>query len=203
MIAHIRGHVLSLGAGWVVVEASGLGYRLLCPPSALALCREGNEVSLYTSLIVREDSMTLYGFATCEHRDAFELVQQASGVGPKLALSIVSVWEPDQLADAVMSNNIRALTQVPGIGKKGAEKIIIELREKIAILKTGETTSQPSGSVISMGWVADVSEGLQSLGWNSKDADRACEMIADRVAKNPDMSLSDMMRAALKTLAKA
>lgn len=120
MIAQLRGTVVAVGATWVVVEAGGFGMRALCTPATAGAQRLGRETTLYTSLVVREDSLTLYGFAGADERDSFELVQTASGIGPKIALAVVSTLGPDDLRAAVAGGNVTALTRVPGIGAKGA-----------------------------------------------------------------------------------
>ena len=125
MIAHITGNVVSAGPTWIVVELGGLGLRALTTPSTSAGARPGQPVTLQTSLVVREDSLTLYAFADADERDAFELVQSASGIGPKIALATVSVLPPDALRTAISTANLVALMKVPGIGKKGAERLAV------------------------------------------------------------------------------
>ena len=127
MIASLRGPVLSVGLDHAVVEVGGVGYAVHATPATLAGLRRGEEVRLSTSLIVREDSLTLYGFADAEARDLFGLLQTASGVGPRLALAALAVLSPEQLSDALADGNLTVLTQVPGIGKKSAERLVLEL----------------------------------------------------------------------------
>jgi hypothetical protein len=122
MISHLRGTVSAAGPTWVVLDIGGFGMKVNCPPATAATARPGSEMTLETSLVVREDSLTLHGFATSEDRDAFELVQTASGVGPKLAMAMLSVLSADELAAALSGEDAATLCRVPGIGKKGAAK---------------------------------------------------------------------------------
>lgn len=202
MIAQLRGVPVALGANWAVVEVGGVGFKLWCTPALAAGLRLGSETTLTTSLVVREDSLTLYGFASSAERDAFELIQQTSGIGPKIALATLAVLTPQQLASAIRSENLTALTKVPGIGKKGAQKLVIELRDKIlGLADPGETeaatpdSSQPA-------WREQVSQGLQGLGWSARDADAACDRVAPLVEQDQQIALGSLMKAALQSLAK-
>ncbi len=134
MISSVRGQVLSIGLDHAVIEVGGVGLAVQATPSTLASLRTGTEASLSTTLVVREDSLTLFGFADAEARELFRLLQTVSGVGPKLALAALAVLEPGQLKNALAEANIAVLTQVPGIGRKGAERLIIELRDKVNAL---------------------------------------------------------------------
>ena len=177
---------------------------MACTPSTVASLRPGERTALSTTLIVREDALTLYGFATDTERDTFELLQLASGVGPKLALAALSVLSPAQVVQAIQSGSIGTLIKVPGIGRKGAEKIIIELRDRVAALgvqpdETVDTEPQPPVER----WREQVSTGLQGLGWSAKDAELAVENVADLVTADPQISLGRLMKAALQSLARA
>lgn len=200
MIAQLTGKVVEIGATWVVVDLGGFGVKALCTPAAASGVRMGETTTLWTSLVVREDSLTLYGFADADERDAFELVQSASGIGPKIAQAVVSVLSPAELRAAITSENLVALTKVPGIGRKGAQKMVIELKDKVnalgAIPDLG--TSLPSAP----DWREQVRGGLESLGWSTKDADAACDRIAPLAEDDPEMGVAELMRAALRTLAK-
>ena len=129
MIDRLSGTVVAVGGTWVVLDLSGFGLRALCTPATASAVRVGESATLHTSLVVREDSLTLYGFSDADERDAFELVQSTSGIGPKIALATVSVLAPAQLRVAIASENLVALMKVPGIGRKGAERLVIELRD--------------------------------------------------------------------------
>ena len=204
MIAQLSGKVVALGANWVVLDVGGVGFKVSCPPGTAARLRPAGEATLATSLIVREDSMTLYGFTEPSERDAFELLQTSSGVGPRIALATVSVLSPAQLVAAIRAEDLNTLTKVPGVGRKGAQKMVLDLREKVLTLDVETTTSDagtpaPSGSEP---WREQVSAGLQGLGWSAKDAEAACEKVAGLVADDPTISLGTLMKAALQSLAR-
>ncbi len=201
MIAQIEGTVVAAGATWVLVTVGGVGLRALCTPATASSARLGENIILHTSLVVREDSLTLYGFGSSDERDAFELVQTASGIGPKIASAVVAVLTPDELRTAIMSENLVALTKVPGIGRKGAQKMVIELKDKVQTLGTGEDLPMATESDIS-GWRGQVKSGLESLGWSAAAADAACERVAPLAKDDPSMGVGELMRAALRTLAK-
>ena len=131
MIAAVRGEVLEIGLDHAVVEVGGAGLAVHATPATLAGLRRGEQARLATSLIVREDSLTLFGFADAEERDLFTLLQTVSGVGPRLALATLAVLDPDALRRALADGNATALTRVPGIGRKGAERMVLELRDKV------------------------------------------------------------------------
>ncbi len=195
MIAQLRGNVVAVGATWVVVEAGGFGLRALCTPATAGAQRLGRETTLYTSLVVREDSLTLYGFAGADERDCFELVQTASGIGPKIALAVISTLGPDDLRAAVAGGNVAALTRVPGIGAKGAQRLILELKDKV-----GQLAVAGQQGTLASGWRDQVKAGLEGLGWSSRDADSACDRVA--ALAETETSVAVLMRAALQTLAK-
>lgn len=200
MIAQLSGVVVAAGATWVVMDLHGFGVKALCTPATASSVRIGQPATLATSLVVREDSLTLYGFADPDERDCFELVQSASGIGPKIAQAVVSVLSPDQLRAAVASENIPALTKVPGIGVKGAQRLVIELKDKINTLAA--VGSGVAKAPASDGWREQVKSGLEGLGWSARDAERACESVAALVDEQPDTPVAVLMRAALRSLAK-
>ena len=131
MIAFVRGNVAALTLSSAVVEVGGVGLELMCTPGTIAQLRTGRQATLPTSMVVREDSLTLYGFADEEEKAIFELVQTASGVGPKVAQSIIAVLSPDGVRTAIAGEDVKTLTKVPGIGQKGAQRIILELKDRI------------------------------------------------------------------------
>jgi Holliday junction DNA helicase RuvA len=131
MIASVRGEVLDIALDHVVIEACGVGYKVMATPSTLATLRRGSEARLITAMIVREDSQTLYGFADTEARDLFLTLLGVSGVGPKIALATLAVYDAPSLRQALADGDVTALTRVPGIGKRGAERLVLELRDKI------------------------------------------------------------------------
>lgn len=202
MIDRLTGQVLTAGATSVVISAGGVGLRALCTPATAARLRPGQAGTLFTTLVPREDSLTLYGFSTEAERDAFELVQTASGVGPKLALAIVSVLSPADLVAVVSAEDAKRLTAVPGIGTKGAQKIIIELKDRVASLGVDATTPAATTSSASEQWREQVVGGLQGLGWSLRDAEAACDRVAPLRADDPSLQVPALMRAALRTLAR-
>ncbi len=202
MIAQLTGTVTAVGGTWVVLDLSGFGVRALCTPATVAAVRVGASATLHTSLVVREDSLTLYGFSDADERDAFELVQRASGIGPKIAQAVVSVLPPDELRVAISQGNVAAITRVPGIGPKGAQKMILELKDKVNTLGAlPSLTTQPAAFPVG-DWREQVASGLESLGWGGKDAGAAVERVAHLRDEDPAIGIGELMRAALRSLAK-
>lgn len=201
MIAQLSGTVIAAGATWVVLDLNGFGVRAQCTPATASAVRIGQPATLATSLVVREDSLTLYGFADADERDCFELVQSASGIGPKIAQAVVSVLSPDALRAAIAAENIPVLTKVPGIGVKGAQRLVIELKDKINAL-AAVTSAATSTAAATAHWRDQVKGGLEGLGWSSRDADKACDTVAPLVDDDPATPVAVLMRAALRSLAK-
>ncbi|MEV0087896.1 Holliday junction branch migration protein RuvA [Saccharopolyspora sp. NPDC050642] len=196
MISTVRGPVLSIGLDHAVIEVGGVGMAVHATPVTLAALRRGEEARLWTSLIVREDSLTLYGFADAEARDLFVLLQTASGVGPRLALATLAVLAPDQLCHALADGNLTVLTQVPGIGKKSAERLILELRDKVGVV--AGTAAGPAASADRGRVRSEVSEALVGLGFSAKQAEQSVEAVL--AAGNGDLDTSAVLRKALATL---
>ncbi len=201
MIQQLRGTVIEAGATTFTIDVGGVGFKALTTPATAAGLRLGESTTVHTSLVVREDSMTLFGFDDPGERDAFELVQTASGVGPKLAVAIVSVLSPSELRRAISSEDLGRLCTVPGIGRKGAQKLVIELKDKVLLLAntTDEPKTAPSTTEV---WREQVSEGLQGLGWSTRDAATACDNVAHIVEAEPSIAVGSLMRSALNSLAK-
>ena len=139
MIAAVRGEVLDVALDHTVIEAAGVGYKVMATPATLSTLRRGGEARLITAMIVREDSMTLYGFADGDSRDLFLTLLGVSGVGPKIALATLAVYDATALRRALADGDIGALTRVPGIGKRGAERMVLELRDKIGAVPGGNS----------------------------------------------------------------
>lgn len=198
MIASVRGRAGHVGLDRVVVDVHGVGLLVHTPPSVAASCRPGVEVELATSMIVREDSMTLYGFAAAGERDTFELAQTVTGVGPRVALALLSVLTPEELATAVAADDIATLTKVPGIGKKGAERIALELRGKLPEVPgaggSGADAAAPTG-----GWQDQVAEALVGLGYSSK---QSADAVATVDTDGGPTDVSGALKAALQVLAR-
>jgi Holliday junction DNA helicase RuvA len=199
VIASVRGSVLHAGLDRVVVEVGGVGMLVHTTPGTAASVRRGQEAALSTTLVVREDSLTLYGFGSDDERDMFEQVQTVSGVGPRLALAMLSVMPPDRIRAAISGSDVAALTKVPGIGKKGAERMVLELRDKIGALPGGGPDGAPAAAPASgVRWREQVTEALVGLGWSAKQADDAVGRVANGAGDSPDVSA--MLRAALREL---
>jgi Holliday junction DNA helicase RuvA len=196
MIASVRGMVQTAGLDSVVIEVGGVGLLLHTTAGTAASLRPGAEAKLATTLIVREESLTLYGFADEDERAVFNLVQTVSGVGPRLALAMLAIHAPDGLRRAISGGDLVALTKVPGIGKKGAERIVLELRDKIGMPSgvTSSTTSRPAAA----DGTAQVRDALVGLGWSSRQADDAVEAV--RPVDGDGSDVSALLRAALKEL---
>lgn len=202
MIAQLSGNVADIGATWLVMDVGGVGFYVQATPNTTATLRTNQQVTIFTTMVVREDAMKLYGFAERADRACFELCLSASGIGPKLALAILSVLSPHDFATAVRSEDLTKLCAVPGIGKKGAQKIIIELRDKVDALLTGLPASAVTPSRAMSARQDQVLAGLESLGWSAKDAEAAFQSVADLTEQDPDISVAALMKAALASLAR-
>lgn len=200
MIAHLSGTVTHIGATSVVLEIGGVGFEAKCNPQTGADLRLGQAARLATSLVVREDSITLYGFETDDARDLFVVLQTASGIGPKLALATLAVLSPDEVRMAIAQEDLTALTRVPGIGRKGAQRMILELKDKISA--PGAVRDLDMQSLGQTSWRTQVSSGLQGLGWSLKEAEAACDRVAPLVEAEPQLPVAALMRAALQSMAK-
>ncbi|KQP80812.1 Holliday junction branch migration protein RuvA [Aeromicrobium sp. Leaf291] len=197
MIAHVRGEVAALSLDSAVIDVGGLGHHVYCTPGTIARLRLGEQAQLATSLVVREDSLTLYGFADTEERDMFVLVQTASGIGPKVAQAMLAVLPPDRLRRAIAESDHAALTSVPGIGRKGAERIVVELKDRVGpVLPTSAAAGTSAAP-----WRAQVLQALEGLGWSTRDAEKAIESVSDAAGDSPDVG--QLLRLALRSLSKA
>ncbi|GAC79541.1 Holliday junction branch migration protein RuvA [Gordonia malaquae] len=193
MIASVSGEVIDIALDHAVVECAGVGYRVLATPPTLGRLSRGSHARLLTSMIVREDSMTLYGFTDPEARDLFGLLQTVTGVGPRLAMATLAVLEPDSLRRALAESDAKALTAVPGIGKRVAERLVVELRDKVdAAPVAGGVPGAPSS-----GTGGQVTEALIGLGFTENAAQQA---VAAVLAAQPDADSSTLLRTALAGL---
>ncbi|MGW0736543.1 Holliday junction branch migration protein RuvA [Streptomyces sp. NPDC002851] len=199
MIAFVSGPVAALGPDTAVVEVGGIGMAVQCTPDTISGLRIGRETKLATSLVVREDSLTLYGFADDDERQTFELLQTASGVGPRLAQAMLAVHSPDALRRAVATGDEKALTAVPGIGKKGAQKLLLELKDRL-----GEPlgTSGPAvGTAVTPGWRDQLHAALIGLGYATREADEAVAAVTPQAeAADGTPQVGALLKAALRTL---
>ncbi|MFI7674093.1 Holliday junction branch migration protein RuvA [Actinophytocola sp. NPDC049390] len=194
MISRVRGTVLSIGLDHVVVEVGGVGLMITATPATLATLRTGEEAILETTLVVREDSLTLFGFADSQARELFGLLQTVSGIGPRIAMATLAVLDPNQLRAALGEGSVSVLTQVPGIGRKGAERLIVELRDKVGALATVTAESVATGNGAVRGSVV---EALTGLGFAAKQAEQAVDGV---LAENGHADTSTVLRRALATL---
>jgi Holliday junction DNA helicase RuvA len=200
VIAQLSGTVVQLGPTSAVIEVGGFGVLTLCSPHTTAGLRIGQTATLATSLIVREDSLTLYGFSSGDEREFFELLLTATGVGPKLAQAALAVLRPDDLRRAIATENLVQLMKVPGVGRKGAQRMVLELKDKINAVAPASTVRPSTES--GPHWREQVAQGLEGLGWSARDAEAACSEVEHLVAEDSQVSVAVLMRAALQTLAK-
>jgi Holliday junction DNA helicase RuvA len=200
MIDRVRGSILAIGADFLSVDIGPLALRVMVPPQTGAQVRVGSEVEVHTALVVREDSWTLFGFLDSEQCQVFQQVQTVSGIGPRIALALVSVLGPEELRRAIDAEDLAALTSVPGIGKKGAQRIALELKDRIG---APVSASPRAAGGAGESWRASVAAGLTSLGWNPKEAEAAVDAIAPRLTeitnpKDPDVGV--LLKEALRSL---
>jgi holliday junction DNA helicase RuvA len=198
VIASVRGPVAAVGPDGVVVEVGGVGLAVSCTPGTLARLRVGEPARLATSLVVREDSLTLYGFADDDERSLFELLQTASGVGPRLAQAVLAVLPPAEVRRAVATGDVPMLTRVPGIGKKGAERLVLELRDRLG---PAEPPAAAGGAPVITPvapWRDQVRQALVGLGWTAREAEEAVAAVAPDGGPTPDVPA--LLRAALRVL---
>jgi len=210
MIAFVRGRVTSVGLDAAVVDVGGVGIEVRAAPGTLADLRVGSDAALPTSLVVREDSLTLYGFADDDERTVFELLQTASGVGPRLAQAMLAVLRTDELRRAVATEDLAVLTKVPGIGKKGAQRIVLELKDRLGApvggLASAGATPLRNGSGEAP-WREQVRGALLGLGWSTKEAEAALDAVEPMAKEQAEVGavpeVAGLLRAALRTLSRA
>ncbi|HLK01926.1 MAG TPA: Holliday junction branch migration protein RuvA [Streptosporangiaceae bacterium] len=199
MIAHLTGTVAGIGPDGAIIDIGGVGMRVNTTPGTLATLKPGETATVATSLVVREDSLTLFGFATDDERNVFELLQTATGVGPRLALAMLAVHSPDALRRAVATEDLNTLTMVPGIGKKGAQRIVLEMKDRLG--PPGESAdarpAQPRQT-----WRDQVQSGLTNLGWSARDADQAIAELEAELEPGEIPDVAAALRAALRKLSK-
>ncbi|MEU2023460.1 Holliday junction branch migration protein RuvA [Streptomyces sp. NPDC016469] len=207
MIAFVTGPVAALAPTTAVIEVGGIGMAVQCAPNTLAALRVGQEARLATSLVVREDSLTLYGFADDDERQVFELLQTASGVGPRLAQAMLATHTPDALRLAVATGDEKALTAVSGIGKKGAQKLLLELKDRLGEPIGAHAPGQGIGTAVSASWRDQLQAALIGLGYATREADEAVAAVApqaeEALAAGGRAPVPQLLRAALQTLNRA
>jgi Holliday junction DNA helicase RuvA len=198
VIASVQGQVAALGPDGAVIEVGGVGLAVSCTPGTLARLRVGRPARLATSLVVREDSLTLYGFSDDDERSLFELLQTASGVGPRLAQAVLAVLPPTEVRRAVATADVPALTRVPGIGKKGAERLVLELRDRVGSVE--QPPASGAGAVTPVAPGRDqVRQALVGLGWTAREAEEAVAAVAPEPPAEPT-DVPTLLRAALRVL---
>lgn len=205
MIAYVSGRVAALAPDGAVVDVGGVGLQVQCTPSTLASLRVGESAKVATSLVVREDSMTLYGFADEDERLSFELLQTASGVGPRLAQSVLGVLTPTALRQAIATEDLTTLTKVPGIGRKGAQRIVLELAGRLTGIGEHSAVGAASGNGTG-DWRGQVHAGLLGLGWSTREADEAVAAVAPEadaaLAAGEQPAVAALLRSALRSLSR-
>lgn len=196
MIASVRGPVVDVALDHVVIDCGGVGYRVLVTPTTAGSVHRGSEATLLTTMIVREDSMTLYGFTEPDARSLFTVLQTVTGVGPRLAMATLAVLDPDALRQALAGDDTKALMTVPGIGKRVAERLVVELRDKVdrPHAATGPGASLPASSVRDQ-----VAEALVGLGFAAPIAEKTVNVI---LAEQPGADSATVLRASLASLGK-
>lgn len=210
MIAFVRGRVADVGVDAAVVEVGGIGLQVQCTPATLAQLREGELARLATSMVVREDSLTLFGFIDADERSVFELVQTVSGIGPRLAQALLATLTPEQLRQAVATDDLAVLTRVPGVGRKGAQRLVLELKDRLGAPAAAAATGAPepaAGPAGDEAWSRAVHAGLTSLGWSGREADAAVEAVTPLAAEQADRlgapDVAALLKAALRSLDRA
>ena len=203
MIDSLHGEVLSIGLDHAVIECSGVGYRFLAAPSTLGRLARGERSRVLTSMVVKDDGVTLYGFADAESRAMFHKLQTVSGLGPKLALAALSVFEPGQLSAHIAAGDVKAIQTIPGVGKKMAERIALELKDKVDPFTAAADTSAapgPSGTTAGASFASEqVVEALVGLGFQERTARPVVDALAEA---KPGESASALLRRALSELGK-
>ncbi|WP_031515337.1 Holliday junction branch migration protein RuvA [Streptomyces sp. NRRL F-5123] len=199
MIAFVSGQVAALAPDAAVIEVGGVGLAVQCAPGTLAGLRLGTPARLATSLVVREDSLTLYGFADDDERQVFELLQTVSGVGPRLAQTMLAVHAPDALRAAVAAGDEKALTAVPGIGKKGAQRLLLELKDRLgAPVGTGAAPVPVAAGPAA--WNEQLHAALLGLGYAAREADEAVAAVTPQAEAAAEPNVGALLRSALQSL---
>jgi holliday junction DNA helicase RuvA len=197
VISSVRGAVLGIELDHAVVEVGGVGLAVHATPGTLAGLRRGEQVLLATTLVVREDSLTLFGFADRAERELFVLLQTVAGVGPRLALATLAVLDPDTLRRALADGDVAALTRVPGIGRKGAERMVLELRDKVVAPRPDAVAAPPAGGGSGR---EQVVEALVGLGFTARPAEQAVDAV---LAEHDGAEASVLLREALRRLGRS
>jgi Holliday junction DNA helicase RuvA len=214
VIASVHGRVAAVSPDGAVVEVGGVGLAVQCTPGTIARLQVGESARLSTSLVVREDSLTLYGFADDDERSLFELLQTANGVGPRLAQAVLAIHPPREVRRAVSMGDLKALMQVPGIGKKGAERLVLELRDRLGATTSDTSLDAPVGSPAGAApitpvarWRDQLASALVGLGWSSREAETAISALepvaAEQLEAGGTVEVAVLLRQALQLLGRS
>lgn len=194
MIASLNGVVERKLLDSVIIETGGVGYRVFATPDTLAKLRVDMPATLLTELVVRDDSLTLYGFKNSEEQDLFLLLQKVSGIGPRVALSILAVLDPQTLCQAIVTGDTATLKQVPGIGKRVSERLIVELKDKVEDVVSTPSTTSSGTATVATGLRAEVTEALTGLGFTDSEVSKAISAV---LTENPDADSATVLRQSL------
>jgi Holliday junction DNA helicase RuvA len=199
VIASLTGLVSSLGLTNAVIEVGGVGIQVQLPARTAVELRVGSTAHLHTSLIVREDSLTLFGFESAAARDFFELLQTVSGIGPKVAQSALSVLGERELVSAIAAGNAAVLEKIPGLGKKGSARVVLELKEKVGALPTAS-----GGGVVPGAWRESLTSALMNLGYTARDAESTASLTADEIGSDiAEKPMAEILKIALQNRGRA
>ena len=201
MIAFIRGEVWKSGPDFVIIDTGEQGVKVLCPPATALSLRVGDPAFLHTSLIVREDSWTLYGFAQEDQCAMFDLVQTVTGIGPRIALGVVASLSPSDFSHSILTEDLDSLMSISGIGKKGASRMVLELKDKVISTGGGATTGTRAKRAQS--WRVAVGAGLSSLGWTARESEAAMDTVAENypeLVALEDPDVGELLKASLRSL---
>jgi Holliday junction DNA helicase RuvA len=207
MIATVSGLVAAISGDGAILEVGGVGLDVLCTPSTTAALRVGEPARLWTSLVVREDSLTLFGFATADERLVFDILQSVSGIGPRLAQGVLAVHSPDAVRAAVATEDVGALTLVSGIGRKGAQRLVLELKDKLGPASGESAVVRLPGSPGPGIWRDHLRDALLGLGWSTREVEEALIAVgpeaeaAIAVGDQPDVAI--LLRSCLQMLSRA
>ena len=208
MLATVSGVVALITADGAVIEVGGVGIAVQCTPATLGTLRIGERTRLSTSLIVREDSLTLFGFATDDERVVFDTLQGVTGVGPKLAQAVLAVHSPDAVRAAVATDDVGALMLVSGVGRKGAQRLVLELKDRLGAPSGGGATVVRLPGRNGPGvWRDQLREALTGLGWSGREVDDALAAVGPEaeamIAVGDSPNVSALLRSCLQMLSRA
>jgi holliday junction DNA helicase RuvA len=199
MISSVRGEVLQISLDHAVIEVGGVGFAVFATPNTLAGLRRGEQARLATAMVVREDSLTLFGFADDEQRDVFGLLQSVAGIGPRMALATLAVLDPDTLGRALSDGDVKTLTRVPGIGPKVAQRMVLELKDKV-VAPVAAPAALPYATNGANPRRDQVVEALVGLGFTARPAETAVDEV---LRADADADASTLLRTALTRLGRS